>query len=85
MLDWGEGEDVMHELALKEAESRLAELVAEVADGVDVVITRDDGAAFKLVPLEPTEPRPRFGSARGLIEIADGFDEPLEDFKAYEP
>ncbi len=75
----------MHELALKEAESRLAELVAEAADGIDVVITRDDGAVFKIVPLEPAEPRPRFGSARGLIEMADDFDEPLEDFKAYEP
>ncbi len=75
----------MYQLALKEAESRLADLVAEAADGVDVVITRDDGAAFKLVPLEQAEPRPRFGSARGLIEMADDFDEPLEDFKAYQP
>ncbi len=75
----------MHELALKEAETRLAELVAEAASGEDVVITRDDGAAFKLVPLAATEPRPMFGSARGLIEMADDFDAPLEDFKAYEP
>lgn len=29
--------------------------------------------------------RPRFGSAGGLIEMADDFDEPLEDFKVCEP
>ncbi len=75
----------MHELALKEAVSRLAELVAEAANGQEVVITRDDGAAFKLVPFEPESLRPRFGSARGLIEIADDFDDPLEAFKAYGP
>ena len=28
-------------------------------------------------------PRPRFGSARGLIKMADDFDEPLEDFAEY--
>ncbi len=73
----------MHELALKDAESRLAELVAEAASGEEVVITSDDGAAFQIVPV--VETGPRYGSARGLIEMADDFDEPLEDFKAYEP
>ena len=29
------------------------------------------------------KPRPKFGSAKGLIEISDDFDEPLEDFEAY--
>ncbi len=74
----------MHELALKEAETRLAELVVEAAGGEEVVITGEDGTAVKLVALA-AGPRPRFGSARGLIELADDFDAPLEDFKAYEP
>lgn len=30
-----------------------------------------------------TETRPKFGSAKGLIEMSDDFDEPLEDFEAY--
>ena len=37
----------------------------------------------QLVPVAQSERRPRFGSAKGLIEIADDFDEPLEDFKEY--
>ncbi|MEZ0368390.1 MAG: DUF2281 domain-containing protein [Candidatus Sericytochromatia bacterium] len=28
-------------------------------------------------------PRPRFGSARGLISMSDDFDEPLKDFAEY--
>jgi predicted DNA-binding antitoxin AbrB/MazE fold protein len=32
----------------------------------------------------PVRPRQRtFGSAKGLIKIADDFDEPLEDFRDY--
>ncbi len=75
----------MHQLALKEAQARLAELVAEAENGEDVVITRDDGAAFKLVPIPSNGPLPRFGSARGLIRMSDDFDAPLGDFKAYQP
>jgi uncharacterized protein DUF2281 len=32
---------------------------------------------------QPAAPRPRFGSAKGLITMSDDFDEPLEDFKEY--
>lgn len=31
------------------------------------------------------ETRPKFGSAKGLIEMSDDFDEPLADFQAYAP
>jgi prevent-host-death family protein len=72
----------MHRVDLKEAERRLAELIAEVAEGEEVVITTSDGATFKIIMAEP---RPKFGSARGLVEMSEDFDEPLEDFEAYAP
>jgi antitoxin (DNA-binding transcriptional repressor) of toxin-antitoxin stability system len=50
----------MRRVDLKEAETRLAELIDEVAEGEDVIITRSNGVSFK-------------------------FDNPLEDFKDYEP
>ncbi len=75
----------MHEVELKEAKVRLAELIDEAAYGEEVVITRDDGTAFKIIPINQTKPYPKFGSAKGLIEISDDFDEPLEDFKEYMP
>lgn len=73
----------MHKIALPEAQLRLAELIEEVAAGQEVVIIGNNGSSFKIVQLIPEEPLPKFGSAKGLIEISDDFDEPLEDFKDY--
>ena len=75
----------MRKVDLKEAETRLSQLVDEAARGEEVIITRGDGASFKLVPVAGDLPRPTFGSARGEVEMADDFDEPLEDFDAYAP
>ncbi len=73
----------MHKVKLQDAQIRLAELINEAVYGGEVVILRSDGIACKLVPIEPLKPYPKFGSAKGLIKMADDFDEPLEDFKEY--
>jgi prevent-host-death family protein len=76
-------ERVMHTVGLKEAAGRLAELIDEVASGEEVVITREDGATFKIVPVALMPPFPKFGSAKGQVKMREDFDEPLEDFQAY--
>ena len=73
----------MNVVALTEAQNRLPELIEEVAGGADVVISRGDGASFRLVPIAPVEQTPRFGSARGLVEVADDFDDPIPGFEPY--
>ena len=75
----------MHTVGLKEAAGRLAELIDEVASGEEVVITREDGATFKIVPVALMPPLPQFGSAKGRVQMREDFDEPLEDFQAYAP
>lgn len=75
----------MHQVNLQEAESCLAELIDEAASGEEVIITRNDGTSFKIVPLGVAGVRPKFGSARGLVKMSDDFDEPLEDFEEYAP
>jgi len=75
----------MYTVGLKEAAGRLAELIDEVASGAEVVITRDDGATFKIIPVILTPPVPKFGSAKGRVKMREDFDEPLEDFQAYVP
>ncbi len=75
----------MHKIDIKEAKTRLTELIDEAASGEEVIITRGDGASFKLVLIGEPGPRPTFGSAKGLVEMADDFDEPLDDFDAYAP
>ena len=75
----------MQKVALKDAETRLAELIGMVAGGEEVIITKDDGTGFKIIPFPYKGPYPKFGSAEGLIEMSDDFDEPLEDFGEYMP
>lgn len=75
----------MHTVKLKEAAGRLGELIDEVASGEEVVITRDDGATFKIILVAPMPPVPKFGSAKGQVKMREDFDEPLEDFQAYAP
>ena len=75
----------MHTVELQEAAGRLAELIDEVANGEEVVITREDGATFKIIAVAPQPPSPKFGSAKGRVKMTEDFDEPLEDFQAYAP
>jgi antitoxin (DNA-binding transcriptional repressor) of toxin-antitoxin stability system len=75
----------MYQINLKEAETQLAKLIEVAASGEEVVITRSDGASFKIVPVNLSKPRPKFGNAKGLIRMSDDFDDPLEDFEAYAP
>ncbi|MDD2662092.1 DUF2281 domain-containing protein [Methylobacter sp. Wu8] len=75
----------MYSIALKEAKNQLEELTAKVVTGEEVIITDDKGATFQLIQINPKKPQPRFGSAKGLISMAEDFDEPLDDFKDYMP
>ena len=75
----------MATIGLQEAEGKLPELLAEAAQGEEVIIERGDGTFFQLVPLSGAPARPRFGSARGLVTISDDFDAPLPDFAPYAP
>ena len=75
----------MHTISLVEAKEQLAELVEEAANGEEVIITQEDGSAFKIIPLPRSQPYPKFGSAKGQVKMSDDFDEPLEDFAAYAP
>ncbi|MCD4654972.1 DUF2281 domain-containing protein [bacterium] len=75
----------MQKMILEENKMSLSELINLVAGGKDVVITRKDGSSFKIVPVSQDKPFPKFGSAKGLITIADDFDEPIDDFARYMP
>lgn len=70
-LQQGGGEDL----------ERRMETAAENRE--EVLITFRNGETARFVPLP--RPKPRFGSARGLIKMSDDFDEPLEDFEEHMP
>lgn len=58
----------------------LGDLVEKILSGTEVVITRGDRPVAKLVAIAE-KPTRQFGSAKGLIHMAEDFDEPLEDFR----
>lgn len=57
-----------------------AQTLPELAQGILLQMAEllaANGASSK------AEPKPQFGSGKGLIEIGPEFDEPLADFKPY--
>ncbi|WP_287312735.1 hypothetical protein [Moorena sp. SIO1G6] len=68
------GTIIMHQIHLKEAETKLAELLEAAAAGEEVVILGSDGKSFRIVPMIVVQATPKFGSAKGLVKISDDFD-----------
>jgi len=75
----------MIHITVTEAQQQLPELLAKAAAGQEVEIS-DNGRTFRLIA-NPPRPRitgiPKAGSCKGLIEMADDFDEPLEELREY--
>ncbi len=75
----------MRKAALNEAASRLAELINLAEIGEEIIITKDDGSSFKIIPYQSKKPIPKFGSAKGLIKMSDDFNDIPEGFEEYMP
>lgn len=74
-----------YRVKLDEAKVRLPDLVEAAVRGEEVIILKDDHPVVQLVPLKPPKRHPQFGSAKGLVMMAEDFDAPLEDFGEYMP
>jgi antitoxin (DNA-binding transcriptional repressor) of toxin-antitoxin stability system len=73
----------MQHVSIEQAKVSLTSLIAAALKGEEIVIEEAE-QAVKLVPFQITKPRPQFGSAKGLIEIKDNFDDPIEEFAEYQ-
>jgi antitoxin (DNA-binding transcriptional repressor) of toxin-antitoxin stability system len=73
----------MYQVKLDDAKSKLLSLINAAIKGEKVLIFKDDQQAVQLVPVAPPERHAQFGSAKGLIVIAEDFDAPLKDFEGY--
>jgi prevent-host-death family protein len=73
----------MPTVTIEEAQAKLSEIIAQLAPGQELTITRDDQPVAKLIGAAPPPRQPRQpGSARGMILfMAEDFDAPLEDFE----
>ena len=73
----------MQRVNVQEAQTHLPDLIDAAVNGEEVLIAKDEHHLVKLVPVSRAQPRPQFGSAKGLIMMSDDFNEPLEDFAEY--
>ena len=73
----------MKTVSLSEAKMRLSGLAAAAANGESIVITRYGKPWARMVPVEQPRRSMFFGMDRGLVTIADDFDETPPDFGAY--
>ncbi|MBZ8180145.1 type II toxin-antitoxin system Phd/YefM family antitoxin [Oscillatoria salina] len=73
----------MYQIDLAQAEQQLSELIEAATKGEEVVITKNNQPIAKLVPITKTKKSypAKAGSAKGLVWIADNFDEPIEKLK----
>jgi antitoxin (DNA-binding transcriptional repressor) of toxin-antitoxin stability system len=63
---------------VEDAESKLAQLLEQLAPGEEIVLQREGRAIAKLVRLNDIAPRPRLlGSFTGEFTVPDNFDDPL--------
>ncbi|MEM6327131.1 MAG: prevent-host-death protein [Bacteroidota bacterium] len=74
----------MPPISLDDARRRLDELLTEADRGETVVISRGDGASYQIVPVPAQRPHPRFGSAKGEVQVRDDFDDPIPGIEPYE-
>jgi len=73
----------MYQVNIHEAKTNLSKLIQKVIDGEEVIIAKSNKPVVKLIQLDTPKPERKLGTAAGLIEIADDFDSPIEDFAEY--
>jgi prevent-host-death family protein len=69
-------EPVLKIVTVHQAKTQLSKLLAEVAEGHEVMIARGATPAARLVPATPIKRR-RFGALKGQVRLDDSFFEPL--------
>jgi antitoxin (DNA-binding transcriptional repressor) of toxin-antitoxin stability system len=78
----GQGEEytvMTYQVQVDDAKARLRDLIEAAIRGEHVYILEDDQPVVQLVPVGPRKRQAKFGSAKGLITVADDFDAPLAD------
>lgn len=73
----------MKTVTIHQAKSQLSKLIQDVVNGEEVIIAKGSRPMVKLVIVEPEQTNRQIGSLKGKIQLADDFDDELDDFKDY--
>ena len=75
---------MIHQIGFEEAKTNLLTLIEAAIKGEQVFIKKNNHFGVQLVPSALPKIERKFGSAKGLIKMADDFDAPIDDFREYE-
>lgn len=64
---------------IHEAKTHLSRIVEEVASGTEVIIAKAGKPIARIVPLENSVPRKKFGLLKGRFDVPDDFNAPLPE------
>jgi antitoxin (DNA-binding transcriptional repressor) of toxin-antitoxin stability system len=73
----------MQLIDVKEVQAQIFQIIEQASQGEEVIITNDEQPLVKLSSAIGFKKQRQFGSVKGLIKMADDFDEPLEEFRGY--
>jgi len=76
---------MIYQIKQSELPKKLWHLIDAALRGETVFIERDDKSLVQLIPLKQMFHPRKAGSAKGMVEMADDFDAPLDDFADYMP
>jgi antitoxin (DNA-binding transcriptional repressor) of toxin-antitoxin stability system len=65
----------MHKYTIAETSQKLSDFTEEPLKGEEIIIMKGNKPAVKLTPVLPVKIRPKSGSAKGIVTMADDFDE----------
>lgn len=77
---------MQHQVDIAEAKAQIAELLDEVIQGNEILITQNDQPLVKMLPMmiapQAASPKPRrkAGSAKGRVHMTDDFNDSFEDY-----
>lgn len=72
----------MQNIDIKQVKQILPQILEQNIDDA-IIITKQGLPIAKIIGISRHKKQRLFGSAKGLIKMADDFDDPLEDFKEY--
>lgn len=72
----------MQNIDISQVEKQLPQILEQDIEEV-IIITKQGLPIAKIIGISKKKKQRKFGSAKGLIKMADDFDAPLEDFKDY--
>lgn len=75
----------MQQIDLNQAKTQADALFQAALRGEEIIITDNEQPVLRLTRVTSEQKRRQSGSAKGLIKMADDFDEPLAEFQDYLP